>query len=121
MPIALQQLDHPTALHYHFSGAISRDDIDTLHHTETAYFDALNDDDRVAVVADFSGVDTIPADLLPQLGQLRLLHDPRVRRTVIAGANPYLRAMAISLGIFAQADQPFTFCSSVTDAFDVVV
>lgn len=120
MPIALDVLDQPAALHYRFSGTISRDDLDTLQITEAAYFDALDDGDCMPVVADFSALDTVAADLLPQLGQLRLLRDPRICHTVIAGANPYLRAMAISLGIFAQTDQSLTFCASVDAAFDAL-
>lgn len=116
MPITLHRLDRNNVLHYTFHGAISLDDIDALQETENPIFSTFDDNTCVHVIADFSTLETITADLLPRLSQLRLLRDPRICRTVIAGANPYVRAMALSLGAFAQPDRRFTFSPSVEAA-----
>ncbi len=120
MPITIRRLDHDNVLHYCFHGAITHDDIVTLQETEAPYFAGLDDGDCLQIIADFSALETIAADLLPQLGQLRLLRDRRVCRTVIAGANPYLRAMAISLGTLARPDRRFTFSPTVDAALKLL-
>jgi hypothetical protein len=116
MPIDIQRLESDGAiLHYRFAGSITAVDLKALAALEIPLFAGLGGDQCFHVVADWSQIDTIAADLFPQLQYMRLTRDPRVCRVVVIGANPYLRALAISLGVIAQNNR-FTFRASMDEA-----
>lgn len=115
MPIHLDTHHAPATLLYHFAGRITREDLDTLQAAEDACFSALDAGHPVCVIADMSQVDTIATQLLTAVQRMRFLNDARVDRVLVVGANPYLRAMAISLGGLA-GKRPFAFYSSMDTA-----
>lgn len=116
MPVAIQPLDQPLALHYRFSDPLVDIDLVKVRDAESPHFGALQEGECVRVVLDLSAVETISTDLLPQLARLRIMLDPRECKVIVAGANPYLRAMAISLGVFNANGREFVFCATLGDA-----
>lgn len=116
MPITVQPLDQPLALHYRFSDPLASNDLVKVRDAELPHYNALQDGECLRVVLDLSALETISSDLLPRLARLRIMLDPRVCRVIVAGANPYLRAMAISLGVFNDNNREFMFCATLEDA-----
>lgn len=57
---------------------------------------------------DLTDLYTIPAELFAPLQQTRLVRDRHVCVASVVGANAYLRALAISLGLLA-AQHAFVF------------
>ena len=104
-----------TTLAYQFEGRVTFDDLAALRDAERPHFEALPRDAHLSVIVDFSGLDTIPADLLPQLPHMRFVADPRVSVVIVVGANPYLRALAISLGMIVTRP-PFVFRRTMDEA-----
>ncbi len=116
MPITVEPLDHRLTLHYRFSGSLVNADLVQVRDAELPYFDALPAGECMRVVVDLSAVETISTDLLPQLARLRIMRDPQVCQMIVAGANPYLRAMAISLGVFNGNHHALVFRPTFEDA-----
>ncbi len=115
MPITVEYLESGPLLYYEFSGRITLHDLETLRERETPYFDAIRPGSRVAVVLDLTQLLTIPAELFAPLQQSRVVSDERVSVVGVVGANPYLRALAISLGLIA-AKHDFVFCQTRDEA-----
>ena len=99
MPIHVQAFESGSVLHYRFSGQLTADDLSAAATAEEPYFHALGEDNCLNIIADFTDLETIPPDLFSDVKQMRLFRDERVCRVIIVGANPYLRALAISLGL----------------------
>lgn len=120
MPISAQSLSSNTyILHYCFSGQITAADLAQLGVDERAFYDQLADDEVVSVLLDWSQLDTIPAQLFPQLQNMRLVRDEQVYWIIVVGANPYLRALAISLGVIT-ANRRFTFRTTLAEALHIL-
>ncbi|MBN1564929.1 MAG: hypothetical protein JXA10_13865 [Anaerolineae bacterium] len=117
MPIEIKRLEaNDHILRYHFAGNITAADLIALTAHETPLFAGLADDDCFSVIADWSQIETIAASLFSELQHLRLIRDAKkVCGVVVVGANPYLRALAISLGIITQ-QQRFTFRATLDEA-----
>ena len=120
MPIRVQSLSsNAYILHYCFTGDITATDLAQLGIDERTYYDKLSDDEVMSVVLDWSNLDTIPANLFPQLQNMRLVRDEQVYWIIVVGANPYLRALAISLGVIT-ANRRFTFRSTYDEALVIL-
>ena len=116
MAIEIERLkSNAPILHYRFAGNISGGDLDALTTHESALFSELANGECFSAVADWSHIETIPAPLFPQLQHMRLIRDEKVCRVVIVGANSYLRALAISLGVITRSDR-FTFRPTLAEA-----
>lgn len=120
MPIVVRPLDQPYALHYRFSSPLASKDLVLVRDAELPHYDALHEDECMRVVLDFSSMDTVSMGLLPRLARLRIMLDPQVCKVIVVGANPYLRAMAISLGIFNGNGREFVFCATLGDALQAL-
>ena len=119
MPISVQPIEPALILHYRFSGQITRDDLERVQDAEASYFQALGDGDGVTVIADMASLHTIGANLFSRLRNLRMVRDRRVRRVIVVGANPYLRALALSLGSI-ESEHEFIFRPTLADALQSV-
>lgn len=119
MPIHVQAFESSYVLHYRFTGHLTADDLKATAAAEEPYFAGLNVDDCLSIIADFTDLETIPPTLFPQLRQMRVFSDERVCWVVIVGANPYLRALAISLGLLS-ARRRFTFRNSYDEGLRVL-
>ncbi|MCL4239125.1 MAG: hypothetical protein KJ047_12835 [Anaerolineae bacterium] len=119
MPINVEAIPASDALYYRFSGQITHNDLDSAQNAEASCFARLGDDQRITVIADMSGLHTISAELFPRLQSLHMVSDRRVCRVIVVGANPYLRALALSLGSF---DSPhhFIFRPTLADALQSI-
>ena len=117
MPIHVEPLG--PVLYYCFTGHLTLNDIEALNVDEEPHFTALPDGEYLGVIIDLSSLHTIAAELFPWLPRLRFVTDNRIRIAVIVGANPYLRALATSLGILT-GQREFVFRSTVQDALDVI-
>jgi hypothetical protein len=117
MPIYLERLDPEGYLYYRFAGAVTREDIDRLYLRETSHFESGGY--PLGVIVDFNDLDTIAAKLLPQLQRLRVIRSEQVYAVVFVGANPYLRALAISLGVIS-GQHDFIFRDSLEDAYFIL-
>lgn len=115
MPINVEAIPASNALYYRFSGRITHDDLDSVQDVEASCFAPLGEGQCVTVIADMSGLYTISASLFPRLQNLRMVRDHRVCRVIIVGANPYLRALALSLGNF-NSERECIFRPAVDDA-----
>ena len=116
MSIEIERLkSNAPIFHYRFARNISAGDLDALTTHESALFDELDNGECFSAVADWSHIETIPAPLFPQLQHMRLFRDENVCRVIIVGANSYLRALAISLGVITQSNR-FTFCPTLDEA-----
>jgi len=111
VPIAVRSLNDSRTLYYEFTGRITVDDLRQMAVDEDAYFRALKPADCLDVIADLSALETFPPDLFARLQQARLFAGRQICEAVIVGANAYLRALLISLGIITQR-HPFTFRDS---------
>ncbi len=119
MPIHITPLASEFILCYRFTGHITHADLEALHQAETPFFDALPEGRCHSLVADMLRLDTIDASLFPQLQQMRMACDHSVCVVVVVGANPYLRALMISLGLVAST-HGFIFRNSLDDALAVL-
>jgi hypothetical protein len=117
VPIHVEPLG--SVLYYSFTGHLTLHDIEALNVDEAPFFTALPEGDYLGVIIDLSNLDTIAAELFPWLPRLRFVSDGRVQVALIVGANPYLRALVISLGALT-GRQKFVFCHTVQDALDVI-
>lgn len=115
MPIHIELLEPAGCLYYRFTGHITREDLDALRAAEEPYFDTLPNDQCCGLIADLSELDTIGPQLWLPLQQMRLVTDEQVCTVVVVGANAYLRALAISLGI-VNYQREFIFRASVEEA-----
>jgi len=113
VPITVRSLEARHSLHYQFSGRITADDFDQAAAAEAPYFDALQPGECLNLIVNLSALETISPDLFGRLKQMRLFASDRVCWVVMVGANPYLRALVISLGVLNQ-QRRFTF----QDRFD---
>ena len=111
MPIHVQAFESGSVLHYRFSGQLTADDLSAAAIAEEPYFHALGKNDCLNIIADFTNLETIPPDLFPDVKRMRLFRDERVCRVIIVGANPYLRALVISLGLLTPGSR-FTLRNS---------
>jgi hypothetical protein len=109
--IYVRSLESGSVLHYRFVGHIAATDLEYAAATEQPYFDALKAGQCVNIVADLSELESIAPELFARLPQMRIFGDRRVCELVIAGANPYLRALVISLGLVT-AQRSLTFRNS---------
>ncbi len=119
MPITVEAIPALDALYYRFSGQITHDDLNSAQEAEAPCFALLGEDGCITVIADMSGLHTISADLFPRLQNLRMVRDRRVCRVIVVGANPYMRALALSLGSF-NGPHCFIFRSTLADALQSV-
>jgi len=119
VPIHIEASPASDALYYRFSGQITYDDLNSAQDAEASCFARLDDDQRITVIAEMSGLHTISADLFPRLQNLHMVRDHRVSCVIVVGANPYLRALALSLGSF---DSPhrFIFRPTLADALHII-
>jgi len=115
MPITVEQIGSASVLAYTFSGRITLSDLEGLRSSEAPFFDGLAPGASLAIMLDMTGLYSIPAELFAPLQQSRVVSDRRVRVVSVVGANPYLRALAMSLGLLtARAD--FVFHPTRADA-----
>jgi hypothetical protein len=119
VPIHVHTFQSGSVLHYRFSGHLTADDLDAAAATEEPYFRAASQDNCLNVIADFTDLETVPPDLFPGIQRMRLFRDERVCRVVIVGANPYLRALMISLGLL-RPGRRFTFSNSYDEGLHVL-
>jgi hypothetical protein len=119
VPIHIRSLEAGGVLHYRFAGRITAKDLNDLTAAEDAYFRALSQDECLSIIADFSELETVSPELFLQFQQMRLFSDARVCWVVIVAANPYLRALAISLGVITQ-HRRFTFRDSYDEGLRVL-
>ncbi|MCC6799133.1 MAG: hypothetical protein IT325_03395 [Anaerolineae bacterium] len=99
MPVKVQWFELGRVLVYEFSGRITLDDLETLHRREAPFYDTLGPGDSLFALLDLTHLYSVPAELFAPLQQARVISDPRVRVAGVIGANPYLRALATSLGL----------------------
>ena len=119
MPIHVRAFESGSVLHYRFRGRLTADDLSATATTEEPHFRALGKDECLNIIADFTDLETIPPDLFPAMQQMRVFSDERACRVVIVGANPYLRALMISLGLLNQG-RHITFHSSYDEGLRVL-
>ncbi|MBN2303080.1 MAG: STAS domain-containing protein [Anaerolineae bacterium] len=119
MPIHIHQLASDYILCYRFSGHITHADLEELRVAEEPFFDQLPPERCHSIIADLSDLHTLDATLFPPLQEMRLVCDTRVCVVVVVGANPYLRALAISLGL-TSSQHGFLFRSTVEEALAVL-
>jgi len=119
VPINVEAIPASDALYYRFSGQITHDDLDSAQDAEASFFAPLGEGQCVTVIADMSGLHTISADLFPRLQNLRMVRDRRVCRVIVVGANPYMRALALSLGSF-DGPHHFIFRPTLADALQSI-
>ena len=117
-PIYLDQINSG-CLYYRLAGSITEHDLRRLRVQEDSVFNTFRDGEGVGVVADLTDLHTISPQLLSDLRQMRMVRDDHVRVVVVVGANPYLRALAISLGI-AVGKHQFVFSETVDEALALV-
>jgi len=116
MAVLLEASAAEGVLNYRFSGPITAEDLDHLRGAEEAVFTALAPDACVNIIADMGAIDSIAPSLFAQLQRLRMVADPRVCMVVVVGANSYLRALAISLGVIAPRLHPYAFTETLDEA-----
>jgi len=119
VPIAVESLKSETCLYYRFAGHVTPEDFDTLHASEETICAGLPGDRCLGVVADFDALETIGAPLFPRLQHMRLMTDSRFCVVVVIGANSYLRALAISLGL-TNDTREFVFRDTLDEALAVI-
>jgi hypothetical protein len=119
VPITIESLASGNILCYRFTGVISEADLVDVRRQEPPHFEGLPDDRCISIIADMTGIDTIAPALFPQLHWLRLVSDHRVCVVAVAGANPYLRALTISL-VNLTGRHAFIFCNTFDEALSVV-
>jgi len=108
MPVNVQWFEPWCVLVYEFSGRIALGDLETLRRLEAPAYDRLRSGDLLQVLLDLTHLYSIPAELFAPLQKSRVVSDPRVRVAGVIGANPYLRALATSLGLITLR-RDFTF------------
>ncbi len=116
MAVLLESSGDEGVLSYHFSGRITPEDLDRARGEEDRIFAELADDACLNVIADFSEIDSIAPSLFPQLQRLHMVADPRVCMVVVVGANSYLRALTISLGVIIPQSHTYVFASTREEA-----
>jgi hypothetical protein len=116
VPIEIERLEsNPYILQYRFAGKITPADLSVLAAREAPLFAGLGVNECFSVVADWSQIETIAAPLFPHLQNMHLIRDPKVCWVIVVGANPYLRALAISLGVISQNSR-FAFRATLDEA-----
>ena len=116
MSIRIESAASGDALTYRFSGRISEDDMLKLRYAEDRYFASLPAGQCLNIIADFSEIDSIAPQLFPQLQRMRMVTEPRIGLVIVAGANSYLRALTISLGLVAGSVHNIIFSDSPESA-----
>jgi hypothetical protein len=111
VPIDVQPFESGSLLRYRFSGRLTVEDLSAVATAEEPYFHALGKDNCLNIIADLTDLETISPTLFSDIQQMRMFSDGRVCRVFIVGANPYLRALAISLGLLT-SNLHFTFRNS---------
>jgi hypothetical protein len=119
VPIHVEAFESGSVLHYRFSGRLTADDLSAAATAEEPYFRALGKDDCLNIIADFTELETIPPDLFSDIKRMHVFSDEQVCSVVIVGANPYLRALAISLGLFTPGRR-FTFRNNYDEGLRVL-
>lgn len=119
MSIWIEKTAASPYLCYRFSQTITLEDLDQLADLEEPYFAALGKDECLGIIVDLSAIDTIAVRLFPQLQQMRMLRDERVCAICVIGANPYLRAFTISLGL-VHSNLVISFQQSIDEAISVL-
>lgn len=123
MPITVEPLAQSNGaepvLVYRFSGRVTLADLENLRAQEAPFFSELAPNECLKIMLDFSELYTIPAELFAPLQHTRLVRDRRVCIVSVVGANPYLRALAISLGLIA-ARHNFVFSATREDALQTL-
>lgn len=119
MPITVERIEPDSVLVYRFSGRITLGDLEALYAQEAPYFSALQPDDCLPIMLDLTDLYTIPAELFAPLQQTRLVLDRQVCVVSVVGANAYLRALAISLGLLA-ARHDFLFYATREEALSAL-
>jgi hypothetical protein len=118
VPISVDTLESDT-LYYRFAGNVTPDDFDALQADEDAVCAGLPNDRCLGAVADFTALETIRASLFPRLQYIRMMTESQVRVVVVIGANSYLRALGISLGLTSDT-RDFVFRDTLDDALAVI-
>ena len=119
MAIQIKQLGLESILYYRFTGDVTLNDINALAVDEAPYFAALPPDQCFGLIIDMTDLYTIVADLFPWLPHLRIVQDERICVAVVVGANPYLRALVISLGL-TFSTRNFIFRDTLDEAINVL-
>lgn len=119
MAICIKQLGSEYILYYQFTGNLTLDDIDALAEAEQPYFAALSPCDCMDLIIDLTDLYTITTDLFPRLHTMRLVNNGQVCTAVVVGANPYLRALVISLGL-TSGTREFIFRATLDEAFEML-
>ncbi len=101
MPLHMKRFDSGNVLYYCFSGPITWEDFERVRAAEEPHFAALPQSGSLGVIVDMGDLDSISPRLFPQLQQMRIVQDRRVCMIAVVDANPYLRMLAISLGIIS--------------------
>jgi len=116
VPVEVDFLKEPAnTIRYNFAGHITHADLEAASEAEIAIFDSLPDHARLYIIVEMSDLHTISPNLFPRLQALRLVHDPRILYVFVVGANAYLRALALSLGLF-NSPHEFVFCATLDEA-----
>ena len=119
VPISVETLKSSPCLYYRFTGHVAFEDFDALYAGEEPLFAALPEGRCLGAIADFSALETIGAPLFPRLQHMRLIIDARFCVVVVVGANSYLRALAISLGL-TNDTREFIFRNTLDEALAVI-
>ncbi len=119
MPIRIERTAASPYLCYRFSGAITPDDLDRLASVEESVFTTPSEGECLGVIVDLSAIDTIAANLFPQLQHMRIVRDDRFCAICVVGANPYLRALWISLGL-VRGRSDISFRQTTDDAISIL-
>lgn len=100
VPVKIDFVEPLHILCYCFEGNLTHDDLIAARQTEAALFASLPVEEKLPVVVEMSALHTIDPNLFPHLREMHFVSNPRIERVYVVGANPYLRALATSLGIF---------------------
>lgn len=119
MPILFRPQPAAATLLYQFSGKLSLADLASLALLEEPHFQALEPGACLYVVIDVSGLETIAAAYFPAVEQLHMTRNAHVCMVSVVGANPYLRALALSLGMVHNR-RTVEFYATLDDAFAAI-
>ena len=119
MPITVESIDAEPVLVYRFSGRVTLPDLENLRAQEAPFFNTLAPGECLKIMLDLSDLYTIPAELFAPLQHTRLVRDRRVCIVSVVGANAYLRALAMSLGLIA-ARHDFVFSATREEALQTL-
>jgi hypothetical protein len=117
VPVLIHKIE--SALMYQFHGHLTLEDLESVHAAEIPYFAALQDGQCLNILADMTAIDAVAPSLFPQLQQMRMVTDEHICIVVVIGANPYLRALTLSLGGL-NGHHDFIFCRALDEALHIL-